>query len=119
MNNDKIEILWDSIPVEIIGDSGVESIVVKNVKTGQCRTLPVDGCFIWIGIDPNADFVGNSLKRDEFGFIVTNEKMETSIPGVFAAGDVRNTQLRQIVTSVADAAVAATSAQHYLENMGI
>lgn len=114
--NDKIELIWDSVPTGIIGGlTQVEKIAVKNVKTGESRVLAVDGCFIWVGIQPNTLFLGDSIKLDEWGFISVNCNMETSSPGVYAAGDVRNTPLRQIVTAVGDAAIAAYAAQHYIE----
>lgn len=115
--NDKIEFLWDSVLTRLDGLTHVEAITVKNVKTGDTSKLPVNGCFIWIGIQPNAGFLPPEIKRDEYGFIVTNEKMETSAPGVFAAGDVRSTPLRQIATAVGDAAIAAFSAEHYIESL--
>jgi len=115
--NDKIEIIWDSVVTGIAGKNGVEKIILKNVKTQKDEGLPVDGCFIWIGITPNTEFLGNDVKIDASGFINVDSKMETSIPGVFAAGDVRQTPLRQIVTATGDAAIAAFSAGHYIENM--
>jgi thioredoxin reductase (NADPH) len=115
--NDKIEFLWNSVLTRIDGLTHVEKITVQNVKTGEVTELSVNGCFIWIGIRPNADFLPAEIKRDEYGFIVTNEKMETSVPGVFAAGDVRSTPLRQIATAVGDAAIAAFSAEHYIGSL--
>jgi thioredoxin reductase (NADPH) len=116
--NDRIEILWDSIVTSINGGlTNVESISIKNVKTEQIKDLAVDGCFIWVGIHPNVDFLNGCLKLDESGFIITDSNMATSLPGVFAAGDVRNTPLRQIATAVGDAAIAAFSAEHYIENI--
>jgi len=97
--------------------TNVESITVENVKTLETNSLPVDGCFIWIGILPNTGFLGNSVKLDAFGFVCVDKNMEASVPGVFAAGDVRNTPLRQIVTAVGDAAIAAHSAEHYINNL--
>ncbi|MCP4694595.1 MAG: thioredoxin-disulfide reductase [Desulfobacterales bacterium] len=116
--NDKIEFVWDSIPTSIGGGlTNVENVRVKNVKTGKEREIPVDACFIWVGIDPNADFLPDGIKVDEYGFIETGQNMETSVPGVFAAGDIRKTDLRQIATAVGDAAMAAFSAEHYIENL--
>ncbi len=116
--NDKIELIWDSVATGIIGGlTQVEKIAVKNLKTGESRVLAVDGCFIWVGIQPNTRFLGDSVKLDEWGFISVNCNMETSSPGVYAAGDVRNTPLRQIVTAVGDAAIAANVAQHYIEKI--
>ena len=115
--NDKIELLWDSVITRIDGSQDVESVSVQNVKTGRISTLPVDGCFVWIGILPNTSFLTEHLDLDEFGFIPTNDQMETSVAGVYAAGDVRSTRLRQIATAVGDAATAAYSAQHHIENI--
>ncbi len=116
-SNNKIEFIWDSIVTRINGLTNVESITIENVKTGVTKKLPVGGCFIWVGILPNTGFLEDKLNLDEFGFIKVNATMETSVPGVFAAGDVRNTPLRQIVTAVGDAAIAAVSAEHYIENI--
>ena len=115
--NDKIEPVWDSVVTEIGGGlTNVEKVTVKNVKSGQTRDLDVSGCFIWVGIKPNAEFLSNNVNTDDYGFIVTDQEMNTSVPGIFAAGDVRSTALRQITTAVGDAAMAVHSAEHYLEN---
>ncbi len=115
--NDKIEMVWDSVVTEIGGGlTNVEKVTVKNVKTDQTRDIDVNGCFIWVGIKPNAEFLGEAVKTDDYGFIITDQEMNTSVPGVFAAGDVRSTALRQITTSVGDAAMATHTAEHYLEN---
>ncbi len=117
VRNDRIEILWDSVLTGVSGLSNVEAIDVKNVKTGDITKLSVDGCFIWIGIQPNATFLEDDLKLDEYGFIITDQEMKTSVPGVFAAGDIRSTSLRQIATAVGEGALAAVTAEHYIENM--
>jgi thioredoxin reductase (NADPH) len=115
--NEKIEMIWDSVLTDISGLTHVENITVKNVKTGDKTKFSVDGCFIWVGTIPNAQFLGDSVKLDEYGFIIADLNMETSVPGVFAAGDVRNTPLRQVVTAVGDGAIAAISAENYIENI--
>lgn len=115
--NEKIEIIWDSVLTGIQGFTNVENITVQNVKTKEEKTLSVDGCFIWVGEMPNTKFLADGVKLDEKGFIVANLNMETSVPGVFVAGDVRNTPLRQVATAVGDGAVAAFSAGHYIENL--
>jgi len=116
--NDKIEFVWDSVVTGIGGGlTNVEKISVKNVKTGEEKEIPVSGCFVWVGTFPNTSFLKDTLKVDENGFIIADHNMETSVPGVFAAGDVRNTPLRQVVTAVGDAAIAAVSAEHYIEDM--
>ncbi|MBW1745300.1 MAG: thioredoxin-disulfide reductase [Deltaproteobacteria bacterium] len=112
--NDKIEFIWDSVLTSIDGLANVEKITVKNVKTGETKELSVDGCFIWTGILPNTNFLKDEIKVDNYGFIIVDSNMQSSVPGVFAAGDVRTTGLRQIVTAVGDAASAVFSAEHYI-----
>lgn len=118
LKNPKIKFVWDSVVTGIDGFFSVENVHVKNVRSGEQQTIKADGCFIWIGITPNTAFLENRLDMDPFGFINVDVNMKTSIPGVFAAGDVRNTPLRQISTAVGDAAIAAISAEHYIENLG-
>ncbi|WP_027359933.1 thioredoxin-disulfide reductase [Desulforegula conservatrix] len=115
--NDKIDFIWDSVVTSFNGGlMSLEGATVKNLKTGESSEVKIDGAFIWIGILPNTSFIGNAVDIDEYGFIRVNDKMETSVPGVFAAGDVRDTPLRQIATAVGDSAIAAMSAEHYIEN---
>jgi len=117
LTNDKIEVVWDTVVTGISGLTHVENIHIRNVKTGEGRTLKADAFFVWIGILPNADFLGNTVRRDDFGFILADSHMATSVPGIFAAGDVRSTPLRQIATAVGDGAIAAYSAEHYIEQL--
>ena len=114
--NDKIEFVWDTIVTGMDGFFGIENVHVKNVKTNEEKTIKADGCFIWIGILPNTSFLNDDVETDEYGFIRVDVNMQTSVPGVFAAGDVRDTPLRQISTAVGDAAIAAISAEHFIEN---
>ncbi|MFO7152571.1 MAG: thioredoxin-disulfide reductase [Bacillota bacterium] len=114
-NNEKIEFIWDSVVEEIKGADAVQEVVVKNVKTGEIKSVPVDGVFIAIGWDPNTAVVRDLVKLNEKGYIITDENMGTGVPGLFAAGDVREKSLRQVVTAVADGAIAAVSAEKYLE----
>ena len=117
-DNKKIEFIFDSVPLEIVGDSKkVNLIQYKNVKTGEIKTLNVDGVFPYIGFSPNTEFFNAQLVQDEFGFIRVDENMRTSEVGVFAAGDVRRTPLRQVITAVADGAIAGMSAVKYLEEV--
>ncbi|MCF6245857.1 MAG: thioredoxin-disulfide reductase [Desulfobacula sp.] len=116
LGNDKIEPVWDSIVTGLDGFFGLEGVKVKNVKTNEEKTIKADGCFIWIGILPNTSFLNDSVKTDEYGFICVDETMQTSVSGVYAAGDVRDTPLRQIATAVGDAAIATLSAEHFIEN---
>ncbi len=116
--NDKIELVWDSVVTSINGLlTNVVSVTVKNVKTGESKDLKVEGCFIWVGTSPNTGFISDAVKVNDWGFIITDQKMETSVPGVFAVGDVRNTPLRQVATAVGDGAIAAVSAEHFIEGM--
>ena len=114
--NNKLEIIWDSVATGLDGFFGLESVKVKNVKTHEEKILKADGCFIWVGILPNTSFLNDTVETDEFGFILTDKKMQASVPGVYAVGDVRDTPLRQISTAVGDAAIAALSAEHFIEN---
>lgn len=115
--NKKIELVWDSVVTEIAGLTNVEKITIKHVKTNETKNLAVDGCFIWIGTLPNVDFLGGELQRDDNGFIITDNNMATSVPGVFAAGDVRNTPIRQIATAAGDAVISVAAAENYLESV--
>jgi len=102
-----IKFIWDSVVTEIYGQEKVAGVKVKNVKTSVVTDLKTDGVFIFIGITPNADFI--DVAKDKNGFIVTDKFMATSMPGVYAAGDVRDTPLRQVATAVGDAAIAINS----------
>lgn len=113
--NPKIEIKWDSIPLKIKGDQVVDSITLKNVKTEEEADLPVDGVFIYIGWNPNTELFKDHVQLDDMGYIIVNDRMETSLPGVFAAGDVNSRFLNQIATAVGDGAVAAVAAEKYIE----
>lgn len=116
-SNEKIEFVWDTVVEKILGSDGVEGLTLRNVKTNSHSVLPVQGVFIFIGVKPNTDFIKDFPILNQDGFIVTNGNMETSIPGIFAAGDVRDKFFRQISTAVGDGAVAAFSAEKYIENL--
>ena len=110
---ENVEILWDSVADSIQGDGKVECLSISNVKTGEKQELPVQGVFIAVGITPESSaFAG--LVEMENGYIKAGEDGKTSAPGIFAAGDVRTNQLRQIITAAADGANAVTSAERYL-----
>ncbi|MCG0276100.1 MAG: thioredoxin-disulfide reductase [Thermosediminibacteraceae bacterium] len=113
--NEKIKFIWDSVVEEIKGGDAVEEVVVRNVKTGEKSSVPVDGVFVAIGWDPNTAIVKDLVQLNERGYIITDENMATNVPGLFAAGDIREKSLRQVVTAVADGAIAAVSAEKYLE----
>jgi thioredoxin reductase (NADPH) len=112
--NDKIEFIWDSVVTEIIGKDGVDSLKLHNKKSGQSSTLPVHGIFILIGIIPNNEMLPADQLAMEDGFITTDKEMLTSLPGVMAAGDIINKNVRQVVNGTGEGAVAAMSAEHYL-----
>jgi thioredoxin reductase (NADPH) len=109
-----VEMVWNSVVRTINGTQKVESVTVTNVKDGSERTIPVQGAFIAVGISPRSEFAKNHIEMDEKGYIIADETGKTNIPGVFAAGDVRGKQLRQVVTAVADGANAVTSVEKYL-----
>ena len=111
---ENIEMVWDSVPLEILGQDEVTGIKIRNVKTGEERELDTDGVFIAVGIVPNTTFVKAQLELDENGYICAGEEGITSAAGVFAAGDIRTKALRQVVTAVSDGANAVASAQKYL-----
>lgn len=111
---ENIEFIWDTVPTEILGeDSGVTGLALHNKVTEEDSEIEVDGVFVAIGYEPNTGFLGDLVELNE-GFIVTDERMRTSQPGIFAAGDVRDTPLRQVATAVGDAAIAADSAYRYV-----
>ncbi|MDL1955458.1 MAG: thioredoxin-disulfide reductase [Candidatus Desulfofervidus auxilii] len=112
--NEKIEFIWNTIVKEIKGENKVEGLVLENVKTGEKEELKVNGCFIFIGFQPNSELVKDLVSLDENGYIITDNFCQTSIPGIFAAGDVRNGPLKQIATAVGDGAIAAVGAEKYL-----
>lgn len=115
--NDKIKFTWDTVVEEIQGDEQkVTGVKAKNVKTGETTIIPADGVFIYVGSIPmTAPFQGLGITDDK-GWIVTNDKMETSIPGVYAIGDVRQKTLRQITTAVGDGGIAGQEAFNYIES---
>jgi thioredoxin reductase (NADPH) len=117
INNNKVQIHWNSVVEEFQGNHGLESLKLKDVKTGEHSILPVTGCFIAIGITPNTQWLNNLLPTDKWGFILTDQEMVTKIPGIFAAGDVRSKQLWQIATAVGDGAIAAYSVEKYLDKL--
>jgi len=113
--NPKIRWIWNSVLDEIIGDELVEGVQVKNIKTDETSTLDTNGVFVFIGSVPTTGFLEDKVALDKQGYILTNDKMETNIPGVYAAGDARAKYLRQVVTAAADGAIAAVAAERYLE----
>jgi thioredoxin reductase (NADPH) len=113
--NSKIEIIWDSVVEKIAGDTGVNALHVRNVKTDEKSSIDVQGVFIYIGYNPNTEFLAGLANLDEDNYLITDENMATSAPGVFAAGDVRSMSIKQIATTVGDGATAAIAAERYIE----
>jgi thioredoxin reductase (NADPH) len=116
-SNPKINVIWDSVIERIEGERSVERVVLKNLKTGQVTTQATSGVLIFVGTTPSTQFLGGLLKSDEQGYLLTNDRLETSQPGIFAAGDARKKLLRQVATAVGDGAAAAYAAEKYLEDI--
>lgn len=116
LKNPKIEPVWNSVLESVNGSDMVESITVKNVKTDESKHIEVAGVFVLVGTLPVTSCLGEMCERIDGGWIKTDAGMRTSVPGIFAAGDVRDTPLRQVVTAASDGAVAAMSAYHYISS---
>ena len=117
--NEKIAYVWDTEVQEILGDTKVTSVMVKNNQTNAKEKMTCDGVFVYIGMNPlTKPFASLGILNEE-GYIMTNDRMETTVSGVFAAGDVRHKELRQVVTATGDGSIAAQMAQAYLETSGI
>lgn len=112
--NQKIRFELDSVIEEILGRDKVEGVRIRNVVTNKVQELPADGVFIYVGTEPNAQFTHEGLLVDERGYIQTDSLLKTNIEGVFAAGDIRTTPLRQVATAVGDGALAAVQVEKYL-----
>ena len=112
-----IELVTKSVIDEIRGgNAGMDSVIVRNVESGEIRTIEAEGLFVYVGMLPVSSFVPTEVTRDAVGFIVTDAEMATSVPGIFAAGDVRSKRCRQVSSAVGDGATAATAALTYLEH---
>ena len=109
-----VEMVWDSVALDIRGEQAVEGLAVKNVKTQETQVLPVDGVFVAVGIQPNSQAYQGLVKMDPAGYICADETGRTSVPGLFAAGDIRTKALRQILTAAADGANAVFAAEQFL-----
>ncbi|HEL0769785.1 TPA: thioredoxin-disulfide reductase [Streptococcus equi subsp. zooepidemicus] len=116
--NEKLDFIWDSVVKEIQGnDIKVSNVVIENVKTGQVTNHDFGGVFIYVGLIPVTQMVSELGITNQEGWIVTDDQMKTSIPGIFAVGDVRQKQLRQITTAVGDGAIAGQGVYHYIESL--
>ncbi|WP_066639881.1 thioredoxin-disulfide reductase [Desulfolucanica intricata] len=116
-DNAKIKFVWHSTVVKIIGSTMVEGVQLKDVRNGELSNLQVNGVFVYVGTRPSSELVKDLVKTDERGYVLTDENMRTSYPGIFAIGDLRQKALRQVVTAVSDGAIAATAVEKYLEEL--
>lgn len=114
---DKFSIVKSSIITAIHGDNALEGITVQHIVSGAEHFVPVDGLFVFVGIEPNAEFLPPALKLDAHGFVYTDTEMRTNLTGIFAAGDIRSKLCRQVSTAVGDGATAAQAAFVYLEHL--
>ncbi|MBN1520185.1 MAG: thioredoxin-disulfide reductase [Spirochaetales bacterium] len=117
LSNPKIEVRWNSVVDEIMGTKAVEKVRLRNVVTGDTSEEATAAVFVFVGSIPQTAALPESVARDDAGSVITNERMETNLPGLFAVGDVRATPFRQVVTAVADGAVAAHCASQYIDEL--
>jgi thioredoxin reductase (NADPH) len=115
--NEKLEFIWDSVVEKINGDDKVQTLSLKNVKTDEKSTLEVGAIFVFIGFRPNSNIFRDPVKKTEGGYLITDFKMETSIKGIYACGDVRDQLVRQITNAVGDGTTAAVAAEKRLEEL--
>jgi thioredoxin reductase (NADPH) len=111
-----IDFIWNTVVKEIQGDTFVRGLKIVDVKSGKESLLEVDGVFIAIGLIPNTAYLKGTVDMDEKGSVIVNDRMETSVPGIFAAGDIRSNSIRQVIAAAGDGAVAAVSASNFIEN---
>ncbi len=115
--NEKISFVWDTVVDEIVGEDVVKGVRVRNLKTGQTDTLQTDGVFVFIGHYPNSRIFKGQLEMDEHGYLITDSHMQTSVPGVFAAGEIQDPVWKQIATSVGQGAAAGIACTRYMESI--
>ncbi|OIP25635.1 MAG: thioredoxin-disulfide reductase [Dehalococcoidia bacterium CG2_30_46_19] len=113
----KIEFIWDSVVTEVKGKEKLTDLVLKNTKNGIISLLAVDGVFVAIGLVPNTEYLRGVLPLDEGGYIITTELMETTVPGIFAAGDIRHNSVKQAIVAAGNGAVAALSAEWFIDSL--
>lgn len=115
MENEKIDIIWNTVVEEIYGDGIVEGVKMKNIQTGETTDFRCDGVFVFVGTKPITETIKGHIELDPKGYVIADEEMRTSVEGVYAAGDVRVKSLRQVITACADGAIAAVNAEKYIE----
>ena len=113
-----IKICWDTVVDEIIGEDKIKAVKIHNIKTQQTQGIDVDGVFMYVGNQPNTEFLGEELQKNPQGYLITNENMETSVPGVYAIGDCREKLSRQVATAVGDGALVFSAVEEYLHQKG-
>ena len=116
-DNPKMKFVWDTVVTEIIGSDAVRTLKFKNVKSGEETLHETDGVFIFIGHIPNTQLFENQLDMDELGYLITDNRMQTNLPGVYAAGEVADPHFRQVITSAGMGAAAAIEVNHYLDSL--
>lgn len=116
LEHPKIKVIWDSEPRGFLGEKTLERLRIENVKTHEVMELPTDGVFVFIGMVPQTEWLGDTLSLDKWGYVETDEAMGTSVPGLFVAGDIRVKRFRQITTAVADGTIAALAAQKFVRD---
>ncbi|GAV22420.1 thioredoxin-disulfide reductase [Carboxydothermus pertinax] len=112
--NSKIKVIWDSEVRKVEGDKHVTGVVIENLKTKELSKVPTDGVFVYIGTQPKTSLFAGQVQMNDWGYIITDEEMRTNLPGVFAAGDLRQKTVRQAVTAAADGVIAAVNVERYL-----
>jgi thioredoxin reductase (NADPH) len=110
-----VTVLWSHVLVEVLGEGSLTSVRARNVKTGEETVVPVDGLFISVGNQPRSEFLPPQVRRDAGGYVWTDKHLQTTVPGLFAAGDVRQDSFRQITFAVGDGTLAFRSIMRYLE----
>lgn len=117
LHHPKMDFIWNSVLTEVCGEDQVTGVRIRNMKTDEITDFPCDGVFFFVGMIPETKWLPAELEKDSRGWLHVNDRMETNVPGVFAAGDVRDKYLRQVSTAISDGAVAATAAERYIEDL--
>ena len=116
MENPKVEFIWDSVVEKLEGNEKLEKAIIRNLKTEEISELACEGVFIFVGYQPNSDFIPDNILKTDDGYLVTDENMCCNVPGIFAIGDIRNKRLRQVATAVGDGAQVALALDEYMRD---
>jgi thioredoxin reductase (NADPH) len=117
LNNPKVEVLWDTVVEAVLGEDMVSGVRARNVTTNEESVIDLSGLFVYVGLEPNSQLVGELVELDNAGHIPVNLSMETPVPGLYAAGDLRQNSASQLVSSAGDGATAAIAAFKYLRGV--